>query len=145
MKYNKVTTVLLLSALMMFGCKRSPVKENQNFYVTDSTALAPCGELSVPASVDMGVFVGDSLKKETVFKYRNVGNDTLYISSVLPECDCTEILDFEAKLAPGEVGAVKVSLDLSGYPCDTIRKDVGILSSDRHDRVKRVTLLGLRK
>ncbi len=105
----------------------------------------PYAELHVPQTIDMGVFEGDQLVKETTIQLTNTGTDDLVILGAQPECNCTQILYIDSVIPAGQRGRVTVSQDLSEYPADTIRKQFGILSNDRHEQVKRITLIGVRR
>lgn len=112
--------------------------------VTEQRPTGPYAEVNVPLKVDMGTFEGDELVKTATLQLGNIGTDTLYVLGVEPECDCVQILDYTSKVAPHVNGHVTVQFDVSEYS-DTVRKVFGIISNDRLERVKRVTLFGVRK
>ena len=112
--------------------------------VTEQRPTVPYAEVNIPQNVDMGIFEGDELVKSVTLQMSNLGTDTLYVLGVEPECDCVQILDYSSKVAPNVNGHVTVQLDVSEYS-DTVRKVFGIISNDRLERVKRVTVFGVRK
>lgn len=135
--------ISLLIGIILCGCNRSKSPSTNVVFVSNEPPTVPYAELLVADEVAMGIFTGDSMKRQVDVMMENTGNDTLYIRNVLPQCDCTEIVSFDSIIPAGEKGSVIVSLDLTGYPADTIRKEIGILSNDRHERVKRVELIGI--
>ena len=141
MKYTVFIT--LLFAIILCGCNRSKSPSTNVVLVSNEPPTVPYAELLVADEVSMGIFTVDSMKKQVSITMENTGNDTLYIRNVLPQCDCTETVSFDSIIPAGEKGSVIVSLDLTGYPADTIRKEIGILSNDRRERVKRVELIGI--
>ncbi len=134
----------ILVTIILVGCQQ-PDKTPNEEKDTPLKPSRPYAELKVPAKVDMGTFTNAELKKTTTLLVENTGTDTLYISAALPDCDCTEILYLDSVIAPGHNGQLTTSLDLTTYPSDTIRKEIGILSNDYKERVKRVMLIGLRQ
>jgi hypothetical protein len=68
-------------------------------------------------TVDSGPVVGP------VFRLKNLGPETIEITSVTPACGCTAVLASTPSLAPGEEGGVDVALDtykLSGPQAKTV-------------------------
>ena len=138
--------VALLSAGLLAGCqKAAKAPAEEAAAAEEQVPTAPYAELIVPERVDMGVFEGDNLKKTTTLQLSNVGTDTLFILSVIPDCDCTGVVYVDSVVAPQSRGRLELSLDLSGYPADTIYKDVGILSNNRKGRSQKITVFGLRQ
>jgi hypothetical protein len=66
---------------------------------------------------------------EFVFKFSNIGNDTLVITSVRASCGCTAVLLSEKIIAPGGSGEIKVVFDSHGRPGNN-RKSISIISND---------------
>lgn len=90
----------------------------------------------------MGTFQGAEMKKTVDIKVENVGNESLQIIHLSPECDCTTVSVSDSVIPPGSMTLVHATLDLSGYPTDTIRKRFSILSNSQKDHVATVTLKG---
>lgn len=135
-----VLLTLALAACQQSGSKNTAVEEP----AAEQRPARPYAELYVPTNVDMGVFEGDELVKSVTLQLSNYGTDTLYVLGVEPECDCVKIIDYSPKVAPNVNAHLTVQLDVSEY-ADTVRKVFGIISNDRLERVKRVTLFGVRK
>lgn len=155
MNVRSILSIFAL-ALLLVGCHASSASHQSEASATDddgsrpvvqssSVPSVPYADLVIAQTVDMGTFEGDQLKKTMELTFENKGTAPLVITHAMPDCDCTEILAIDSVVAPNATGSVTVSLDLSGYPADTIRKDFGILSNDYQERATRVTLLGLRK
>lgn len=68
-------------------------------------------------TVESGPVVGHT------FRLKNLGPDTIDITSVTPACGCTAVLASTPRLGPGEEGGVEVALDtykLSGSQAKTV-------------------------
>ncbi len=112
---------------------------------SDGVPSVPYAELYIASEVDMGTFEGDTVKKSVDITMINTGTDTLFVRNALPECSCTELFIRDSILLPGDSGIITATLDVNGYPSDSVRREFGILSNDRRERVKRVALIGVRK
>ena len=99
-----------------------------------SIAPGPYARISAPQTIDMGVFDAEHLQKSVVMKIDNVGTDTLYISSLLPECDCTTLEISDSAVAPKGDARITVTMDLSEYIPGKVRKSFSITSNsvDHH-------------
>ena len=105
----------------------------------------PYAELQVPLKVDMGVFEGEQMVKETTIQLTNTGTDVLYILGAQPDCYCTEVVYIDSVIPAGQRGRLTIRQDLSDFPADTIRKEFGIISNDRREQVKHVMVYGVRR
>ena len=95
-----------------------------------ATTYAP-GTLPPPSGVqlvavqddyDFGTVVSGPVVAHT-FRLKNLGPETVEITSVTPACGCTAVLASTPRLAPGEEGGVEVALDtykLSGAQAKTV-------------------------
>lgn len=138
--------VLILTTAALVGCKQKPKNVFEKGTLSDGSVIPEkYARLEVPTEVDLGVFDLDHIVKSQIVKFRNTGNDTLYVLAAMPECDCTEVELLDSAIAPQAMGRVRASLNLNDYPADTIRKDFGIISNNYGERVVRVTLVGVRQ
>lgn len=78
---------------------------------------------------------------EHAFPVRNLGTETVYISSVSAPCGCTAALLSSAYLAPGEEGRVQVSFDTYGLSGEQ-SKTVVVRSNDPTNPELTLTLHG---
>ncbi len=97
--------------------------------------VATAAEAQPRAVLGESVFdVGTVPRGETVeqtFRIRNEGDQTLEITDVRPACGCT-VVDYDAKIAPGEVGAVAASLSTKGLR-GPIAKTIQVYTSDQRN------------
>ena len=114
-------------------------------HIVEPVSHCPYAELRVPQTVDLGIFQGEDMKHSVTIALTNLGNDTLVILKVLPDCDCVEVERYDSLVAPGQHGCLTTSLNLTDYPADTIYKELGILSNSRSGNVTRITLFGLKQ
>jgi len=143
----RTLSILFLGLSLLSACKGGdkPSAVFDNERESQSAEQKPHAHLSISENIDLGVFTADNLKKEATILITNTGNDTLYILSAQPECDCTTAEVLDSVVAPLKSGRLAVTLDLSDYPNDTIYKTVGIISNSVPDRVVRFNLVGVRK
>ena len=124
-------------------------KQHQDTAAADSATVqipsTPYPRISAPTDIDMGVFDANHLQKTVVMKFNNIGTDTLYIQSVMPECDCTTLELSSDKVPPREDARVTVTLDLSEYVPGKITKQFSIISNSIDNRVLFVNLNAERK
>ena len=131
MKTKYILTAVL--AVMLTACGGKTSSENEQ----PGNAI-----LEIPERVDMGEFEGPYYKKFVNIEFKNVGTDTLYIFSVLPECDCTELEVVDSIVAPQKSGIIKAYLDLSGYSSLETEKSFIVSSNNKKARRVYVTLVG---
>lgn len=135
----------MVAVLLFTSCKEKQEPTTRLKGVENAEAVIaarPHPQIVVPTEVDMGTFQGDEMKKEVDIKVENTGNDSLYINHLSPECDCTDVSIVDSVIAPGAATLVHATLDLSGYPADTIRKRFSIISNSLKDHVATITLKG---
>ena len=106
----------------------------------DSIAPGPYARISAPQTIDMGVFDAEHLQKSVVMKIDNVGTDTLYISSLLPECDCTTLEISDSAVAPKGDARITVTMDMSEYIPGKIHKSFSITSNSVDNHVLHIGL-----
>lgn len=141
-----VYIIILLLTSLLVGCKQSPKNVFEKGSLSDGSHLPDkYAQLEAPTEVDLGIFDADHLIKSQTIEFRNTGNDTLFVLAAMPECECTEVELLDSAIAPHALGRIRASLNLEGYPADTIRKDFGIISNNYGERVVRVTLVGVRQ
>lgn len=136
---------LCLAAFFVFlSCQDNQRKDEASVRLkgSESVDTLPHAQISVPLEVDMGTFQGSEMEKTVDIKVENVGGEPLYIDYLSPECDCTAVSVVDSVVAPGAATLVHATLDLSGYPADTIRKRFSIISNSRKDHVVTITLKG---
>lgn len=148
----KGKTKLILTAVLFFaalaGCKNSPSTsqgESGELQSSEMTDIPKFAKIVAPEVVDMGIFDKEHSIKIADVEVLNSGESTLFIRSVVPECDCTEILSVDSLVEPHEIGKIVVSLDMTKYPADTIYKTIHILSNDPECRVLNVNLMADRR
>ena len=104
----------------------------------------PMARISIPECVDMGTFPSDVAEKNVTLELRNVGDDTLFVYSILPDCNCVTVSIKDSILPPYDATTVQASLNLESYfKGDTIAKQFVITSNSVDERHKRVTLIGI--
>lgn len=106
----------------------------------DSIAPGPYARISAPQTIDMGVFDAEHLQKSVVMKIDNVGTDTLYITSLLPECDCTTLEISDSAVAPKGDARITVSMDMSEYTPGKVHKSFSITSNSVDNHVLHIGL-----
>jgi len=137
---------LLLTLFCFAACKNEPkatLKTVEN--AKEIVEARPHPVLQMPASIDMGVFQEGEMVKTVEVMVRNTGNAPLMIAELLSECDCTTVTVADSLLNAGDSTMMKVSLDLTGYPSDTIRKSFTVISNSKPDRVMDIKVMGLVK
>ncbi len=76
------------------------------------------------------------------FSLRNDGDQPLIIEQVRPGCGCT-VAEFERELAPGESGAIDVSMEIyEQWAGSQLRKTVWVISNDPLHRQVRLVISG---
>ena len=73
-------------------------------------------------------------------KIDNVGTDTLYITSLLPECDCTTLEISDSAVAPKGDARITVSMDMSEYTPGKVHKSFSITSNSVDNHVLHIGL-----
>ena len=136
-KISLLAVPLLLFSLFVACKSEQPSKPLK----TSGIENRPYAIIDIADRVDMGIFDADTARKERTITFTNTGNGTLYVNHVLPECDCTVVLDYDSIVEPQQKGRIVVSLDMTGYVADTIYKTVNILSNDRDRRLVAVNLV----
>jgi len=77
---------------------------------------------------------------EHIFKFTNVGNDTLVIDRVETTCGCTAAILSANRIAPGDSGQIKVTFDSHGK-IGSISKPV-LIYSNSSNAVHQVDVYG---
>lgn len=148
---NKIKLMLpvLLFLTAVSACKNTPsavdARETSGLQSSDSAPVAKLAKLEAPEMVDMGVFDKQHPAKTADVEISNIGEDTLYVRSVVPDCDCTKVLSVDSFIAPQAKGKIVVKVDLTKYPADTIYNIIHVLSNDPERRVFDVSLIGDRR
>lgn len=143
MKHKLFPAIILslLFAPVFASCGQKQAEDNSATVQEVMFNDKPFARLEIDSAYDLGHFQrGENIKKTTEIKFLNTGNDTLYIRDVLPDCDCTEILFFDRKVAPQSTGVIRASMDLSEYVPGQVNKGFSIISNSRADNVRNVTL-----
>lgn len=99
-----------------------------------STALAAPQLVMERISYDFGVIrQGDKI--EQVFRFHNKGDQVLQLSNLRSSCGCTAALLTAQRIAPGEIGELRLNFDSSGFS-GTVNKIVQMDTNDPlHPRV----------
>ncbi len=140
MKRSVFFASLTLVAIFMSCGAGTQSQSASDAVAVDSIAPGPYARISAPESIDMGVFDAEHLQKSVVMKIDNVGTDTLYISSLLPECDCTTLEISDSAVAPKGDARITVTMDLSEYIPGKIRKSFSVISNSVDDNVLHIGL-----
>lgn len=143
----KVHTLLILfsAIILLSGCQQSKSSQPSVTVTAEEPPSEHYAKLVVSPTIDLGVFEGDNMRKTATLLLTNMGTDTLHILGAQPECDCTTLQVLDSTISPHSNGRLEVTLDLTGYPNDTIYKEVAIISNDIQEHVKRFNLKGLVK
>ena len=76
---------------------------------------------------------------EHIFKFTNIGNDTLYIKKVDGGWGCTAALLSSKVIAPGGTGEIKVSFDTKNRR-NKNKKSIKVYSNDSVKRLRKLTI-----
>ncbi len=82
---------------------------------------------------DFGV-VEEGAKPTYLFRFKNIGDDTLRLQSVKPSCGCTSPFWSKAPIAPGDTGSIKVIYNSHGRP-GAFNKAVNVVSNAENEHV----------
>ena len=140
MKRSVFFASLTLVAIFMSCGAGSKSQSASDAVAVDSVAPGSYARISAPESIDMGVFDAEHLQKSVVMKIDNVGTDTLYISSLLPECDCTTLEISDSAVAPKGDARITVSMDMSEYTPGKVHKSFSITSNSVDNHVLHIGL-----
>jgi len=80
------------------------------------------------SEIDLGPMYS-GMKKQGTIVLKNIGNDTLRIFSVVPQCGCTTVKPPKTFLLPNESDAVEVEFNASGYR-GKVEKYINIATND---------------
>jgi hypothetical protein len=97
------------------------------FILFQITFTQPKLSLDKP-SVDLGTMYSGA-REMGKFAMKNIGNDTLRIFSVQPQCGCTTVKQPKVLLLPGESDIVELEFNSSGYH-GKVEKIVSINTND---------------
>ena len=140
MKRSVIFASLTLVAIFMSCGAGSKSQSASDAVAGDSVAPGAYARISAPESIDMGVFDAEHLQKSVVMKIDNVGTDTLYITSLLPECDCTTLEISDSAVAPKGDARITVSMDMSEYTPGKVHKSFSITSNSVDNHVLHIGL-----
>lgn len=108
------------------------------FIVTSIAFSQPKLSLGKP-EVDLGnMYSGEKKKGKIILK--NIGNDTLRIFSVQPQCGCTTVKQPKGFLLPGQSDDVELEFNSTGYR-GKVEKHVSINTNDPTSQFITVKLL----
>lgn len=92
-------------------------------------------------TIDIGKFSMDDPVQKVVFKFTNVGNAKLVITSVHTSCGCT-VADYPKDfISPGASGEIAVTYNGSGKMPGKFKKNIQVFSNCKED-MARVFLTG---
>lgn len=80
-------------------------------------------------------------KVEHIYKFENLGNDTLKITRVKPSCGCTAVILTNNTIPPGETGEIKATFKTSSYS-GNIKKSITVSSNDPDTPRHKLTFSG---
>lgn len=127
---NRMKAVYFILLISFFATACNSEKTNGRIDASDiettSNVKEPKFEFK-ESSWDFGK-IKQGERVEHTFKFKNVGNGDLIISSAAASCGCT-IPDWPKEpIAPGEEGKIKVEFNSAGKS-DMVTKDVTILAN----------------
>ncbi len=112
----RMRTALALGLAALSGCAATTY-EHGSVPPPSGVQLVALQEDYDFGTVESGPVVGHT------FRLKNLGPETIDITSVTPACGCTAVLASTPRLAPGEEGGVEVALDtykLAGAQAKTV-------------------------
>ena len=134
----------LTLVVVLFSCgsgsKQQVKSEKELLEESIATRTTTYARISAPKNIDMGVFDAEHLQKSVVVKVDNIGTDTLYITSVLPECDCTTLELSDSVVAPKSDTRITVTMDISEYTPGEVHKSFSIISNSVDNHVLHIGL-----
>lgn len=77
--------------------------------------------------------VKPGFRKTHEFLFENTNNKPITLSKVKANCACLKVVQFTEKVAPGESGVIKVSLDTKGLQGYITKKIIGIIGNGSAD------------
>jgi hypothetical protein len=90
---------------ILIGCSGSTVKQ---------TVPASSGEIRFEEERYYFGKVSQGAVVEHIFKFKNIGTDTLLIDRVETTCGCTAAIASANRIAPGDTGQINVRFDTGG-------------------------------
>lgn len=144
----RLLTIVFSGVCLLTSCKQAQTQASEDglrgaVQSEDKLPPLPRAEISMSSIIDMGVFTKEDIKKSTLVSLTNIGTDTLVIVGAQPECECTTATVIDSIVPPHGTGRMQVSLDLKGYPADTIYKDISIVSNHLEGKVLTFRLMGV--
>lgn len=134
----------LTLVVVLFSCgsgsKQQVKSEKELLEESIATRTTTYARISAPKNIDMGIFDAEHLQKSLVVKVDNIGTDTLYITSVLPECDCTTLDLSDSVVAPKSDTRITVTMDISEYTPGKVHKSFSIISNSVDNHVLHIGL-----
>ncbi len=87
-------------------------------------------------TIDMGTFSMDSPVRKCVFKFTNVGDAKLVITSVQVSCGCT-VADYPKDfIAPGASGEISVTYNGQGKMPGKFNKNIRVYSNSKEEMTR---------
>ncbi|GEM_PF-2997690 len=83
---------------------------------------------AIPEEADIGTLI-EGKTKEVVFFLKNYGKKPVTVENVIPDCDCTSVISYTARISPKEEGKVIVKIDTAGLS-GKIRKKILVITDD---------------
>ena len=138
-------SLALLIVLFSCGSKNATPQQQEKthkelFEEDLANSKTPYARISAPKDIDMGVFDAEHLVKSVVMKVNNTGTDTLYINTLMPECDCTTLEISDSVVAPKSDTRITVTMDISEYTPGKIHKSFSIISNSVDNHVLHIGL-----
>ncbi len=114
---HKIFTAFIFASIFAVSCNAQDGAQGAK--ITIQERLHHFGEVQ-----------SDTLLSHT-FTFENSGSDTLVVEELSASCGCTAALLDNARLAPGEKGEVKVTLNTRGKR-GNVRQSVDIFTNDEN-------------
>lgn len=116
---KKTYFIFLLATIWFIGCDVR--KADQRFKLPGS-GTEPVADTNPPTKVQIidTVYNFGQVKEgelvEYSYRFKNIGDKPLVVSSAKASCGCTVPEKPEKPIAPGEIGTIKVKFDSKGRP-----------------------------
>lgn len=128
---KKTFIILLLVALWFAGCDVRKADQKFKLPGTETEQVADTNPPTKVQIIDTVYNFGQVKEGELVeysYRFKNIGDKPLIVSSARASCGCTVPEKPEKPIAPGEMGVIKVKFDSKGRPGQA-QKSITVLSN----------------
>jgi hypothetical protein len=128
---KKTFFILLLAALWFVGCDVRKADQKFKLPGSETEQVADTNPPTKVQIIDTVYNFGQVKEGELVeysYRFKNIGDKPLVISSAKASCGCTVPEKPEKPIAPGEIGTIKVKFDSKGRPGQA-QKSITVISN----------------